>query len=587
MLVNACSSGLTANYTVPRTAGAEKPASSGDVVSLGATAPTEPTLKPQAAAVPASPYEAPEMAALFPTADQVPARYRVKPEDNPAVWLVNGEVRTAANARPVYSQVAINQGGELKPVLLGYEPVLGAADAAEAVGSAQKAWNHGMGSWPQLGPEARIAAVEKFLTLIEANQDKLANLLQWEIGKPISSSKKEIARTVQFTREKIEEYRGMLGPGALMAGKEGSQMHYAQSQPHPKGVVLSVGPFNYPFNESWSSIMPALLTGNVVMAKTPRFGMLSNMALARLAAQCFPAGALQIIPGDGRAVLPEIMKATEELPGIGKKGVVDHFAFIGSKRAYDAIRAAHPTPDTLSRSSGLGAKNAAVVLPFTGTPDEVAAQIKDVAGQIVKGGLGFNGQRCTAEKIVLVHESQADQLAAAIREEVGKLKVDMPWNDPAISPLPEPTKLADMRAYLEDAASKGATVTGGEGTFSLMKPAVVYPVDSSMRIYHEEQFGPIVPIAVFKDIQEVYDYHEQSPFGQQASIFGPPGQTGAVAQYLLDREFVARTNENTTCKRGPDSFVFTARRQSGEGECGALETYLKPQVRVSVREEDF
>ena len=214
----------------------------------------------------------------------------------------------------------------------------------------------------------------------------------------------------------------------------------------------------------------------------------------------------------------------------------------------------------------------------------------DSAAAIVKGALGFNGQRCTAEKLVFVHRSRLAPLLAELRTRVEALTIGMPWTPGvAITPLPEPDKLAAMHALLDDAIAHGATVRnagGGLGSFSLMRPAVVAEVDARMRLLHEEQFGPIVPIAAFDDVEEVLDWQRRSPFGQQAAVWGHP----ETARHLVRRltRFVARVNVNDVCQRGPDSFGFTATDKSGFGTLSlteALLSFSRP-VLVQARDED-
>ena len=108
----------------------------------------------------------------------------------------------------------------------------------------------------------------------------------------------------------------------------------------------------------------------------------------------------------------------------------------------------------------------------------------------------------------------------------------------ALTPLPEPGKTDYPHAVLEDAVAKGARVInagGGESHQSFFQPAVLSPVDSSMRVYHEEQFGPLVPVVPYRDLQEVIDYVTASDYGQQLSIFGnDPAQVGRLVDAFVN-----------------------------------------------------
>jgi len=133
--------------------------------------------------------------------------------------------------------------------------------------------------------------------------------------------------------------------------------------------------------------------------------------------------------------------------------------------------------------------------------------------------------------------------------------------------LPEEGKAAYLDSLVRDAVSKGATVLnkrGGKHIESIYFPAIVFPVNSDMQLYHVEQFGPVIPVAAFNDIDEPLRYIMESKYGQQVSIFGTG--TDEIAR-LIDPlvNQVARVNINSQCQRGPDTFPFTGRKDSAEG----------------------
>ncbi|MNN16463.1 NADP-dependent glyceraldehyde-3-phosphate dehydrogenase [compost metagenome] len=144
----------------------------------------------------------------------------------------------------------------------------------------------------------------------------------------------------------------------------------------------------------------------------------------------------------------------------------------------------------------------------------------------------------------------------------------MPWEPGvALTPLPEQGKAEYLKTLVADAISKGAKVVnagGGESRESFFYPAVLYPVTSEMRVYQEEQFGPVVPIVSYRDLKTVIDYVLESDFGQQLSIFGTnSAQVGSLVDAFANQ--VGRININAQCQRGPDSFPFNGRKNSAEG----------------------
>lgn len=510
------------------------------------------------------------LAALFPERDAVPSTVRVDPARHPPRWLVDGEVRSwSGPARAVHSRVATRAGQQLTTTWLGAEAQLTPEDAKLAVAAAQRAWAGGEGEWPSAHVERRLEAVERFAAAVEAKTDEIATLLMWEIGKPWPSARDEVVRSVDYIRNTVLELKRLRAADlSVQDGVAGGKHHFARTHRRALGVVLCVAPFNYPVNEFLTTVIPALLMGNVVLAKTPRFGVLANLVLLEAFRDCFPKGVVSLLPGDGRVVIPAVMSSTELDVAGNPTGVVHVLAFIGSEGAANAIMRAHPTPITLHKILGLGAKNLAVVLPD--------ADLEASSAGIVKGALGFNGQRCTAEKLVFVHRNVLPTFLERVVKRVDALKPGMPWTEGAsVTPLPEESKLEAMRALLDDAIGKGARVVnarGGQGAFSLMRPAVVAEVSAGMRLFHEEQFGPIVPIAAFRDDEEVLEWQRRSPFGQQAAVWG--SAEGARALVRKFTRFVARVNVNDVCQRGPDSFGFSAAEKSGFGTLSLKEALL-------------
>ena len=515
-------------------------------------------------------WEDASLAQVFPDVAGLPARVAVDPALHRPRWLVDGGIRDFSGAtRPVISRVATRAGATLTPTLLGHEAMLTADDAQAALAAAHRAWARGEGEWPAASFSRRAEAVRNFARAVEAKTDVIATLLMWEIGKPWASARDEVTRSVEYIQNTLSELDRLRSEDAApQEGTAGKKTHHARTERRPLGRVLCVAPFNYPVNEFLTTVVPALLMGNVVLAKTPRFGVLANLVLLEAFRDCFPAGVVSLLPGDGKVVIPALMGAVEKDLHGNPTAVIDVLAFIGSEGAANAILKSHPVPISLHKVLGLGAKNVSVVLPGA---DQDAATTA-----LVKGALGFNGQRCTAEKLVFVHRSLADDFVATLGAKVAALKVGLPWDEGvAATPLPEESKLPWMRELLDDALSKGARVVnprGGEGTFSLMRPAVVYPVKDGMRLFHEEQFGPLLAVAVFDDVQEVIDWQRRSPYGQQAAVWGPLAAAAPVVRAFA--RFVARVNVNDVCQRGPDSFGFTATDKSGFGTLSLREALL-------------
>jgi glyceraldehyde-3-phosphate dehydrogenase (NADP+) len=164
-----------------------------------------------------------------------------------------------------------------------------------------------------------------------------------------------------------------------------------------------------------------------------------------------------------------------------------------------------------------------------------------------------------------------------------------PWMDGVmITALPEADKPKYIADLIEDAKSHGAQVInkdGGTVIESFVYPAVLYPVNKNMRIYHEEQFGPVVPICTFKDIEEPIQYMVDSNFGQQVSIFGTdPEQLAHIIDPLVNQ--VCRVNLNSQCQRGPDMYPFNGRKDSAEGTLSVADALRVFSIRTMVAFKD-
>jgi glyceraldehyde-3-phosphate dehydrogenase (NADP+) len=379
-----------------------------------------------------------------------------------------------------------------KKVIIGQLAQMGEADALQALDAAVAAWDAGQGHWPQMSLASRIAAMEAFVAEMGLKRDEIVNILRWEIAKTSADAAKEFDRTMDFIASTIATLKKQVEEG-LGQWTTASGIT-AKVRRGPIGVSLMLAPFNYPLNEMYAMLIPALLMGNVVVMKLPNCGGLAHIPTAQAFAKCLPAGVVNFLTGRGRVTCTPIMQS----------GKVDMLGFIGGAKAADALIAAHPRPHRLKVFSQLEGKNIGMVLPD--------ADLETAAAQCKDGSTSYNGQRCTAVKLIMVHESVAEDFLAALVAKVDGLKAGLPW-EPGISitPLPEPNKPAYLQELIADAEAKGARVVngrdnggkGGQLNGCLFHPAVVYPVTSEMRLFHEEQFGPVIPVAVYKDTSEL------------------------------------------------------------------------------------
>ncbi|MCQ2998872.1 NADP-dependent glyceraldehyde-3-phosphate dehydrogenase [Pseudomonas syringae] len=485
---------------------------------------------------------------LFPTLEQIPELYRPEKAIEQREYLVNGTLQLwQGPLAPVRSPVCLSAADGIQSVILGSTPLLDSATAMTALEAAVQAYDRGQGAWPTMRVVERIQHVEAFLKRMREQREAVVKLLMWEIGKNLKDSEKEFDRTCDYIVDTINALKELDRRSSRF---ELEQDTLGQIRRVPLGVTLCMGPYNYPLNETFTTLIPALIMGNTVVFKPAKFGVLLIRPLLEAFRDSFPPGVINVIYGSGRETVSALMAS----------GKIDVFAFIGTNKAASDLKKLHPKPHRLRAALGLDAKNPGIVLPDV--------DLDNAVNESITGSLSFNGQRCTALKILFVHESLVDSFLEKFQQKLAQLKAGMPW-EPGVSltPLPEPGKTDYLKGLLDDAVSKGARVVnegGGEVNETFFYPAVLYPVTSAMRVYYEEQFGPVVPVVPYRDIESVIDYVLDSDFGQQLSIFGnDSAQVGRLVDAFANQ--VGRININAQCQRGPDQFPFNGRKNSAEG----------------------
>jgi glyceraldehyde-3-phosphate dehydrogenase (NADP+) len=507
---------------------------------------------------------------LFPSPDQVPEQCRLGSAVLSPCLLLDGEVRRwEGELTPVSSPVCMRMDDHIERPIIGHVPAVNEAASREALAAAVCAWGNGRGAWPLMEMEGRIEAVEAFAAAIIGAREEMVKLLMWEIGKSLEESRAEIDRTIGYITSTIEAVRTSVrtqDPAHRTAGIT------VQVKDAPLGVCLLLGPFNNPVYETYTMVVPALLMGNTIVVKAPKFGVMVHQLLFQSLATCFPRGVVNFIYGapDGEEPASLLMKT----------GQVDVFSFIGSTTGAEALVCQHPQPLRLRTVLSLGAKNAALIM--------ADADISAAVGECVRGALGFNGQRCTALKILFVHESVADRFLSKFCDAVAELPIGMPWHkNVKITPLPEFGKAESMAVYVEDAVAEGGSIInagGGAHSATLFRPAVIFPVSPVAQLYKEEQFGPVVPVRPYKDEEELLRFVASCRYGQQVSLFGKNAQKISGLAKILKNQ-VGRVNINCKCQRGPDILPFAGRRDSGMTTLSVgntLKAFSMPSVFASV-----
>ena len=502
---------------------------------------------------------------IYPSDNMIPEQFRLDAPIEQRQYLCDGEIRNwSGPLHDVQSPVCVASVDGLRQMRIGSYPLLTEEQSLDALDAACRAYDQGRGQWPTMSIEGRIRHVEDFAFRMKERRSDVVKLLMWEIGKCLRDAEREFDRTILYIRDTIDALKDLDRVSSRFVIEQGV---IGQIRRAPLGVVLCMGPFNYPLNETLTTLIPALIMGNSVICKPPKLGVLLFEPLLEAFRDSFPKGVVNIVYGEGQKVIGPLIQS----------GKVDVLAFIGSGRIADILKQQHPKPHRLRCVLGLEAKNAGIVLKD--------ANLDQTVKECVLGALSFNGQRCTALKMLFVHEDIIDTFLVKFTEAIDELKCGMPWDGGVhITPLPEPNKTKYLTELIEDAVAKGARVVnkgGGVVNQTFMYPAVVYPVGPDMRLYTEEQFGPVVPIAAFRNIEEPMRYVIQSDYGQQVSIFGSaPDVIADLIDPLVNQ--VCRVNINCQCQRGPDTFPFTGRKDSAEGTLSVSDALKVFSIRAVV-----
>ena len=494
---------------------------------------------------------------------QIPEEFQVQPLACDE-YLINGKIKKWKGATSEVYSVIPTEG---QPTLLGTIPDMETDTALEALEAAEKAFNRGQGLWPTMKVGERLKCMEIFVEKMKTHREEVVKLLMWEICKNKSDSYKEFDRTVDYIYDTIDAYKNLDRKGAKFDMQGGVYAHIRRG---PLGVVLCLGPYNYPLNETFCLLIPAIIMGNTAIFKPAKHGVLLIAPLLKAFQESFPPGVVNILFGRGRKIATPIMKT----------GAIDVLALIGHSSSAVSLQDQHPNKNRLRLVLGLEAKNPGIILPD--------ADLDHTIKECISGTLSYNGQRCTALKVLYVHESIVDEFNRRFSKAVDELQYGMPWEDTFLTPLPEPSKPAYLQELIKDAKANGAKVLnkkGGQLSENYSYPAVVYPVTEKMKLYHEEQFGPVIPIISYKEIDEPLDAMAASEYGQQVSLFGRDvTKLGPLVDTLAN--LVCRVNLNSACQRGPDVYPFTGRKNSAVSTLSVYDALRSFSIRTFLASKD-
>lgn len=381
------------------------------------------------------------------------------------------------------------------------------AQLDEAVAAAGRAF----ALWQHSSCEERRSLLEAIAARIEQNAPELAEIIVREQGKPLALAHMEVGGAVAWTRATA----ALELPVELIEDRPGKRIELHR---RPLGVVGSITPWNWPLMIAVWHIMPALRAGNAVVIKPSELTPLNTLRLVELIDEVAPLGLVNAVAGGGA-----LGREISGHPGIQK------IVFTGSTRTgQDIMRNA---ADTLKRLTlELGGNDAGIVLPGT----DIGAIAEGVFGSAFLN----MGQTCAALKRLYVHESQYEDMcrhlvAIAARQKVGN-GLD---EGTSFGPIQNRDQFERVCELVEDARAAGARILcGGEplpGKGYFYPPTLVADIADGTRLVDEEQFGPVLPVIRYRDVDEAVRLANASTNGLGGSVWsGDPEAARAVANRL-------------------------------------------------------
>jgi acyl-CoA reductase-like NAD-dependent aldehyde dehydrogenase len=347
----------------------------------------------------------------------------------------------------------------------------------------------------------RSLILKRAAELIEQRAKDLAETITLEEGKIISESRFEVSRAVQTLTLSAEEAKRLSGEMVPLEGAPGSGNRLGFTLRIPCGVVVAIGPFNFPLNLIAHKVGPALAAGNSVIIKPATDTPLSALKLTEILLEAgLPPSAIQCITGSG----------SEIGDALCSDGRVRKITFTGSREVGERIcRIAGLKKVTME----LGSNSPLIVMPD--------ADLEKVCQSIVATGYSNAGQVCISTQRVLVLESAYDKLLQALRPRVEAIGTGNPLDEKTLmGPMIRERDAIRVESWVREAVGSGARLlVGGQRSGSFFSATVVAGVNPTMRISCEELFGPAIAIAPAESIEQAIFMANDSKYGLSAGIF--------------------------------------------------------------------
>jgi acyl-CoA reductase-like NAD-dependent aldehyde dehydrogenase len=365
-------------------------------------------------------------------------------------------------------------------------------------------------AWSTTSLDKRRSVLVKMAEAIEENLEAIARTLTSEQGKPIADAQAEVGGAAHFLRY----FAGMEIPVEVI---EDSDARRIELHRKPLGVVAAIVPWNFPVLTAINKAGAALLTGNTVVIKPAATTPLATLQIAALWKDIIPAGVVNVVIdkndlGDVLTSHPLVRKVS----------------FTGSTNI--GMKVMSSGAATLKRMTlELGGNDSGIVL------DDCDPEI--VSQQLFDSAFANNGQVCIALKRLYVHDSQYDAICNKLAEIAGAAIVG-PGSQQGtqLGPVQNRVQYDKLKALIEETSNEATIIAGGDSPESdgyFINPTIVRDISDEARLVKDEQFGPVLPVMRYADIDDVVARANDTSFGLGNSVWSAnPKRAGEVAERL-------------------------------------------------------
>ncbi|WOP19367.1 NAD-dependent succinate-semialdehyde dehydrogenase [Raineyella sp. LH-20] len=419
--------------------------------------------------------------------------------------------------------------------------------------------------WADTAPRERAEVLRRTFDLVVERRDLFATCMTMEMGKPLPEAYGEVAYGAEFLRWFSEEAVRIEGRFSI-APSSGQRV---LTMKQPVGPVYAITPWNFPLAMGTRKLAPAIAAGCTAVIKPAHETPLTTLLfLQALQDAGLPAGVVNCLTSTHSAAVSEPIITDPRLRKL---------TFTGST-AVGKILLRQAADHVLKTSMELGGNAPFLVLPSADLDKAVQGALDAKMRNI--------GEACTAANRMYVHESLAAEFSARLAEKMAALPIGNGLDDGVrVGPLVSPQQLATVTDLLGDAVERGARiVTGGarpEGPGYFLQPTVLTGVPTDARVFREEIFGPVAPIATFATLDEAIALANATEFGLMAYVFG---ENISEAAYVVERLESGMVGLNSGVISDPAA-PFGGVKESGLGREGShegIEEYLETKY-VGIR----